>query len=105
MKEESHPSGNGWLVGLEDSSSDSNISGETKLYKSERDRPLSFHWKTEVDFTRMLPDLWTADQRQNDALNSVLTEAVLAAETGQWVSYSRANAFYAGLRRYHGTAY
>jgi hypothetical protein len=76
----------------------------------ERDRPLTFHWTSIADWTR-LPELpWSSAKGKrgkcwNAALNSILTEAVLAHDEGRWVSYSRRKEFYAGLTRYHGTAY
>jgi hypothetical protein len=39
------------------------------------------------------------------ARSSILTEAVLAAEAGQWVSYSRHKPRYSGQSRYRGPAY
>jgi hypothetical protein len=71
----------------------------------ERDRSLTFHWLPRAEWA-CLPGLpWSKDKRWNAALNSILAEAILAHEEGRWVSYSRRRAFYAGLTRYHGTAY
>ena len=56
------------------------------------DRPLGFHWHT--------PNLPYAP-----AYNSIITEAVQAAEEGKSVSYSRNKNFYRDTARYRGTAY
>jgi hypothetical protein len=66
----------------------------------ERDRPLSFHWRT-ADFAQML-DLPCA---RNQTVNAILAEAILGLETGQHVSYSASKAFYSNGRRYRGTSY
>jgi hypothetical protein len=68
-----------------------------------RDKSLSFHWRARRSF---FTDLFgsTGNPAKDDARNSVLTEAVLAYEAGQWVSYSRSHDFYSG-RRYCGTAF
>ena len=77
-----------------------------RLDEGERDRPLSFHWRT-IDFARIhaLGVPHQKDKDRNAARNAILTEAILAHDEGRWVSYSRRKEFYAGLRRYHGTAY
>ena len=43
--------------------------------------------------------------RYADARNAVFTEAVLAANTGRAVSYSRRKQHYVGQQRYHGRSY
>jgi hypothetical protein len=66
------------------------------------DRPLSFHWTVPGlarDLGLCLPHKLEA------AASSVLTEAILAAETGKAVSYSRNRNFYAKSPRYRSTAY
>jgi len=75
---------------------------------SNRDKPLSFHWET-------LDDTWldalglppARSDKEGRARNAILTEAVIVgrAEPDKYISYSRARDFYAGKRRYHGTAY
>jgi len=75
---------------------------------SNRDKPLSFHWKT-------LDDTWldalglppARSDKERRARNAILTEAAIVgrAEPDRWISYSRARDFYARKRRYHGTAY
>jgi hypothetical protein len=62
-----------------------------------RDKSLSFHWRARRSF---FTDLFgsTGNPAKDDARNSVLTEAVLAYEAGQWVSYSRSHDFYSGRR-------
>lgn len=105
MTTTSHPPGSGWLVETIAYFDNDNIEQNNDLGKAERDRPLSFHWKVEADVIRSLGVSWSRNRDANDARNSILTEAMLAHETGQWVSYSRHRPFYTGLRRYHGTAY
>ena len=105
MQEKGDPLGSGSLVETADNLDQANIGETADLYKPERDRPLSFHWKVEDEVIRSLPVPTPADRDERAALNSILTEAVLAADAGQWVSYSRSNDFYSGRQRYHGTAY
>jgi hypothetical protein len=70
-----------------------------------RDRPLGFHWSVDRDVISSL-NLGPAPNKQcRAALNSTLTEAVLAAQEGRRVSYSRNRNFYIGQQRYRGTAY
>jgi hypothetical protein len=66
---------------------------QIELYRTDceygRDKTLSFHWKVDKNLlNRTVP---TINKKNYDrALNSILTEAVLAYEGGQkWVSYSR----------------
>jgi hypothetical protein len=70
-----------------------------------RDRPLSFHWKIDpAALTGLVP--FSGDPGRDRALNSILTEAVLAYEDSEgWVSYSRRKAFYTGQCRYAGTSF
>jgi hypothetical protein len=71
---------------------------------TDRDRPLSFHWRT-VDFVHLL-GLPLAHNRAYDATRSaILAEAILAAEVGHGVSYSRRRGFYSEGRRYRGTSF
>lgn len=70
-----------------------------------RGRPLGFHWNVnpEIVLTLDLP----APHSDNDlaARNSIIAEALIGAETGQCVSFSRRKNAYAHQRRYRGTAY
>ena len=66
------------------------------------DRPLTFHWNVPGlarDLGLCLP------HKLEVAASSVLAEAILAAEAGKAVSYSRNRNFYANSRRYRGTSY
>jgi len=75
---------------------------------SNRDKPLSFHWKP-------LDDTWqdnlglppARSDKERHARDAILTEAAIVgrAEPDKWISYSRARDFYAGKKRYHGPAY
>ncbi|MDI4236983.1 hypothetical protein OZ411_29655 [Bradyrhizobium sp. Arg237L] len=67
--------------------------------QTERDRPPGFHWR--LSGLSEALGLDPADR----ALESLLTEACLAAEDGCAVSYSRSKDFYAGIGRYHGTGW
>ncbi len=57
--------------------------------QAERDRPLSFHWRT-IDYEHIsaLGVSHHRDRDRNAARNSILTEAVRAHAEGRWVSYS-----------------
>src|SRR6266478_4279423 len=66
------------------------------------DRPLAFHWNV----PGLARDLGLCLPRKLEATASaVLAEAILAAESGRAVSYSRNRNFYANSRRYRGTEY
>lgn len=67
--------------------------------QTQRDRPLGFHWRS-----KGLSEMLGLDPA-NRAIESLLTEACLAAEDGCGVSYSRSKDFYAGSGRYHGTGW
>jgi hypothetical protein len=73
------------------------------LLREDRDWPLSFRWRADdsvlVNFN--LPD----HPKPRDALNAILTEAVLANEAGHAISYSRRHEFYNGLCRYRGNSF
>lgn len=70
---------------------------------AERDWPLSLRWSIE---DAVLAGIDPRDHpRYRDALNPLLTEAVLAHEVGHAISYSRRREFYSGLRRYHGNSF
>jgi hypothetical protein len=78
---------------------------EIDLGHGQSDRPLGFHWKTPTtDLIRFL-GVPIHSETQRRAVNSIVTEAVLAADEGRWVSYSRHKPFYSGQQRYHGTSY
>lgn len=72
----------------------------------QRDRPLTFHWRAPPDWIGRLRLAPARSRRHEAARESILLEAVLA-EIGGWpaVSYSRRREFYAGQRRYFGTAF
>jgi DNA-binding XRE family transcriptional regulator len=76
------------------------------FYGRERDRPFSFCWRAETEVICSLPIPASSDRHEIAARNSILTEAVLAADAGgQWVSYSRHKPHYSGQSRYRGPAY
>jgi hypothetical protein len=102
MKEESHPSDNGWLEEIGRASNSNNISEATSLDKSEGDQPLTFH--SQADAAR-IERLGLPSARTKHLLlvrNAIITDAVLAYEAGKAVSYSRNNNFYAREARYRG---
>jgi len=75
---------------------------------SNRDKPLSFHWKplddTWLDALGLPP---ARSNKERRARNAIITEAVTVgrAEPDRWISYSRRKAFYAGKQRYYGVDY
>lgn len=73
---------------------------------TERDRPLTFHWRPRTD-EMMKSSVFTSRQSTDReiARQHIIAEAMLAYEEGRYVSYSRRKAFYTGRRRYHGTAF
>jgi hypothetical protein len=68
----------------------------------ERDRPLGFHWHT-TDFARHL-GVSHGNNALQRTIDAILAEAILGAEAGQRVSYSRNKSYYIA-RRYLGTSY
>jgi hypothetical protein len=71
----------------------------------QRDWPLGLCWRV-ADGARAMPALPPCRNTcYQDAVHGVLTEALLAAEAGRWVSYSRRPASYAGQRRYRGNSF
>jgi hypothetical protein len=70
----------------------------------QHDRPLSFHWQT-PDFAHALGLPRAGNAALEAARASILAEAILAAEAGKAVSYSRNRNFYSSSRRYRGTAF
>ena len=82
------------------------LDDEADFQPQERDRYLSFRWRTiNTDLIRSLGVEPSADKDYNATINSMLTEAVLAAGEGRWTSYPRNKNVYSERRRYHGTAY
>jgi hypothetical protein len=83
-----------------------NATGAAVAYEIEnsRDRPLSFDWRA-PNIGRMLGLPSARNAALETSMMSILACAILAAETGQRVSYSRAKGFYANSSRYRGTAY
>ena len=74
---------------------------------TERDKPLSFHWRAESDvFLNAIPPSVDLSERQRRAWSSIILDAILEGlGKGRWISYSRRKSFYSGLGRYHGTDY
>jgi hypothetical protein len=70
----------------------------------DRDRPLSFHWSA-PDLARKLGLPPARNAAVEAARASILAEAIIAAESGKSVSYSRNRDFHANSRRYRETAY
>jgi hypothetical protein len=69
------------------------------------DYPLGLRWRV-PHRALAFPGLPTCrNSRFEDALNGVLTDAVLAAEVGRFVSYSRRPSSYAHQRRYRGNSF
>jgi hypothetical protein len=69
---------------------------------TDHDRPLGFHWNV----PGLARDLGLSLPRKLEVpVSSVLAEAILAAESGRAVSYSRNRNFYANSQRYRGTEY
>jgi hypothetical protein len=71
----------------------------------ERDKPLTFHWRTHPSAIAALDLPPARSRRHEDARNAVLTEAKLAHERNCWVSYSRRREFYVDRHRYHGDSF
>jgi hypothetical protein len=72
--------------------------------RSERDRPLSFHWKT-VGLVHVFGLPTSRNAKQEATMNAILAEAILAAEAGRRVSYSARWVFYSQGKRYRGTSF
>lgn len=68
------------------------------------DLPLTFRWRSASRALRHLGLPEAKDSRYEDVRNATLTEARLAAEVGQWVSFSRRKEYYARRSRYFGDA-
>jgi hypothetical protein len=71
---------------------------------STRDRPLSFHWSA-PNLSAQLGLRPPKSDHYDATRKAILAEAVLAAEAGQRVSYSRRRGFYSEGKRYRGTSY
>ena len=74
-------------------------------HSNERDVPLTFQWRSPQPVMARLDLPQAKSARYGDARNVVFTEAVLAAETGRAVSYSRRKKHYVGHQRYYGRSY
>ena len=71
-----------------------------------RDQVLSLQWCVpDMEMIRSLGVRLSKQSVYNVALNSVLTEAMLAHAEGRWVSFSRHKDYYTGLTRYRGPAH
>lgn len=70
-----------------------------------RDVPLRFDYLTGSDAISRLQLSEPKSPLHAAARNHIACEAVLAAEEGRWVAYSRRPCHYTGLTRYHGSAY
>src|SRR5262249_13379838 len=69
-----------------------------------RDLPLSFHARTEPSVIAAFGLPPARSPRHEDVRNAVLTEAKLADEPNNWVSFSRRPAWYVGRDRYYGAS-
>jgi hypothetical protein len=67
-----------------------------------RDLPITFRWRTDPKAIAALGLAPARNDRHEDARNAVLTEAKLAYERDNWISFSRRPAWYVGRDRYHG---
>jgi hypothetical protein len=70
-----------------------------------RDRPLTFQWRSPPALIEALGLPAAHNAAHQATRRMILAEALLAAETGQGVSYSRRKSFYANGKRYRGTAH
>jgi hypothetical protein len=76
-----------------------------RAYPHERDVPLTFRWRSPRPAIARLDLPQPRNARYAEARDAVFTEAVLAADTGRAVSFSRRKAHYVGRQRYHGPSY
>jgi hypothetical protein len=76
-----------------------------RAYSPERDVPLTFQWRCPQSTMAALNLPQPKNARYADARKALLTEAVLAANAGRAVSYSRRKAHYVGRKRYYGSSY
>ncbi len=70
-----------------------------------RDRHLGLHWRIPNRDLILALGVPFRNEKQFRAINSILTEVVLAAEEGRRVSYSRHRPSYTGKQRFHGISY
>jgi hypothetical protein len=70
----------------------------------DHDRPLGFHWQAPT-LERELGLPSARNAALEAARAAILAEAILGAESGRAISYSRNRNFYASAQRYRGTAY
>jgi hypothetical protein len=67
-----------------------------------RDRPLTFQWQSPLGFVQALGLPAARNGAYEATRRAILAEALLGAESGQDVSYSRRKVFYSTGRRYRG---
>lgn len=65
-----------------------------------RDRPLTFQWQSPLGLVRALGLSATRNGAYEATRRAILAEALLGAESGQGVSYSRRKVFYSSGKRY-----
>jgi hypothetical protein len=70
-----------------------------------RDRPLGFHWTINDELLESLDLPAVKNNADSSCRNAIVSELLIAAESGQSVSYSRRKNFYSEAHRYLGTAY
>jgi hypothetical protein len=70
-----------------------------------RDRPLGFQWRTPRGMYEALGMPAARNSAYETCRRTILGEALIAAENGQGVSYSRRKSFYADGKRYRGAAH
>jgi hypothetical protein len=75
-----------------------------RYFRGGRDQPLSFDWHA-PNVGRMLGLPPARNAALEASMAAILASAILAADTGQRVSYSRNRNFYANGWRYRGTSY
>jgi hypothetical protein len=76
-----------------------------RAHPHERDVPLTFRWRSPQPAIARLDLPQPKNARYAEARDAVFTEAVLAADTGRAVSFSRRKAHYVRRRRYYGPSY
>lgn len=70
-----------------------------------RDRPLTFQWQTPLGFIEALGLPAARNGAYEATRRAILAEALLGAESGQGVSYSRRKVFYGKGKRYRAPAH
>ena len=68
------------------------------------DTPLTLNWRCDQSLIAKL-GLWPKKAQHLDAVTGVIGALLTAAETGQWVSYSRNRNRYSGQQRYQGPSF